>query len=107
MRDEDKPFICYRGGGGIKITPRNTAGWRAFGLWMAAFALAMIVWIAIVTRLHSGATIAGLTGGYLVLVLIWAIAMIRWMMARSEMVDMNVLLQLKRELDEQKRRGRR
>lgn len=41
MNGEDKPFICYRGGGGIKITPCNAAGWRAFGLWMV-FPLAMI-----------------------------------------------------------------
>ena len=106
MRDEDKPFICYKGGGGIKITPRNAAGWRAFGLWMSILVLVSVIWTAIVVQPAFKSVAAYLTGGFLVVVAVWAVTMIRWMMARSEVVDMNELLKLKRELDEKKRRGR-
>ncbi|MFM5916267.1 MAG: hypothetical protein ACKOOL_01910 [Novosphingobium sp.] len=107
MSEKEKPFLCYRGGGGIKIVPRGAAGWRAFGLWMLALLVFSALWVMTIIQPMSGATFAWLTGGYVALTLVWAVIMIRWMMARSEMVDMNELLSLKRELDEQKRRGRR
>lgn len=107
MAEPEKLFICYKGGGGIKITPRNAAGWRAFGLWMGAFAAVSGLFVLIVTRHISPHGVAYTTASFVVFMLVWAVSMIRWMMKRSEMVDMIELLDLKRELDAQKQRGRR
>lgn len=107
MAEQDKMFICYKGGGGIKITPANAAGWRAFGIWMSAFGLATLVFVLVVTKLHSARAITSITVGFTILVLLWAVTMIRWMMNRSEVVDTIELLQLKRELDAKKDRSRR
>lgn len=110
MRDEDKPFICYKQGWNIKIMPRNAAGWRAFGYWMAALLAPTMLLVIIAFRLDDSpkesivlwATIPMLllTGGI-------AIAMIRWMKARSEIVDVDGLMEIKRTMDRQRKSNRR
>jgi predicted cation transporter len=106
MAETEKPFICYKSGLGFKITPRNAAGWRAFGLWMAAFAIGMGAWMALVTRPMAKAAVGYLTAGFLILTLIWVLAMARWMYVRSEVVDMNELLKLREELKRKKDKRR-
>jgi uncharacterized membrane protein len=112
MRDEDKPFICYKQGWNIKISPRNAAGWRAFGLWLLPFFAATAVFVAVVAAMDEKGVSATTINLALVLpfilgTIIWAIAMIRWMMARSEIVDVNGLLEMKREQDRAKKRSGR
>lgn len=106
MRDEDKPFICYKQGRwGMKIVPRNGEGWRALGLWMAVLALLTIGHIALVASKPDNAVFVGwATFGFIVIVGVWAIAMIRWMLARAEVINLDELLELKRERDRSKRR---
>ena len=106
MVEEDKMFTCVKSGVNIKITPRNAAGWRALGLWMAGFFAVLAVFLVSIERVHSGAAQGGLTALFLLATAIWVVTMIRWMMARSEMIDVKELLALKRELDRQKRQGR-
>lgn len=108
MRDEDKPFICYRQGRWrMKIVPRNAAGWRAFTLWMIGFFIIAGLFIFLMSRdLTTGGVIAALIV-YLTGTAIWAVTMIRWMKARSEIVDLDDLLALKRDRDRQSRSGRR
>ena len=105
MRDEDKPFVCYKQGWNMKIVPRGAAGWRAFGLWMASLGLMVAVFLAAMEALREPAMQTTAAVAFVVIVLIWAVAMIRWMMARSEIVDLNELMKLKRESESRRARG--
>jgi 4-amino-4-deoxy-L-arabinose transferase-like glycosyltransferase len=107
MTDKDKPFICYKSGLNLKITPRNAAGWRSFAVWMAAIFGLTGGFIVFVTRSLTPDQIIYATAGFTILILALSVAMIRWMYVRSEVVDMNELLELKRERERQTRRGRR
>lgn len=107
MRDEDKPFVMYRRGTlNFTIVPRGVKDWTQFAVWMALLVPMMIVF-TIYAEAHEGTP-----PFYIALVLLVAatlvlsIAMILWMKARAEMVDVAELLRLKRE-EERKRRGGR
>lgn len=107
MRDQDKPFVLYRKGPmNFTIVPRGRKGWGQFGLWMVLLVPMMIVF-TIYAEAHEGTP-----AFYVALVLfvaatlVWSIAMILWMKARAEVVDVAELLKLKRE-EERKRRGGR
>ena len=103
MAQDEKMFTCVKSGLNIRINPSNAAGWRALGLWMAAFFAMLAVFLVSVERVQGGAGAGGLTALFLFVTAIWAVAMIRWMMARSEVIDVKELLALKRELERQKR----
>jgi predicted Kef-type K+ transport protein len=112
MRDEDKPFICYQQNKWLfQITPRNLAGWRSFGLWMLSFLAATACYLALVTALEargvSETVIGFLAIPYLIATVMWVIFMIRWMKARSQIIDANALAQFKQEQERKaKKRGR-
>jgi hypothetical protein len=106
MTEDEKMFTCVKSGMNIKINPRNASGWRALGLWMAAFLAVLGLFLLGMDRTTSAAMHGGMTVLFVLATAIWAIAMIRWMMARSEMIDVKELLAIKRELDRQKRGGR-
>ena len=107
MRDEDKPFIAYRQGKwNLKIVPRSAAGWRAFGVWLALLMLLTVGFTALVASDPDNSVFAiWLTVGFLIVVGLWIWAMIRWMLARSEIIDLDELLAAKRRRDRQ--RGKR
>jgi hypothetical protein len=109
MRDEDKPFVYYKSGSGVKISPRNAAGWRAFAAWMIALfgATGVFVWVTAVADAEGwsdGDILLLLTLPFLLVTAFWAFAMFRYMKARSEIVDVDRLLQLKSELEQSKKR---
>jgi hypothetical protein len=109
MSDKEKPFVYTKSGLGFTISPRNAAGWRAFAVWMAALfcATGMFVWASVAAQeagWEDGKILLYLTIPFLVATAFWAIAMIRYMKARSEIVDVDSLTQLKRELDRDKKR---
>jgi hypothetical protein len=110
MRDEDKPFICYQQGWNIKIMPRNAAGWRAFGLWMLAILMPTFAMIPLAARLDDTPyeyIVVWATVPFLLVMGVTIFAMIRWMKARSEIVDLDAMLEIKREQERQaKKRGR-
>lgn len=103
MRDEDKPFVCYKRGWSMKIVPRGVEGWRAFGLWMIPFGLMMAVFAAAIAAVEQGPAQIAIVIGFVAVTTVWAIIMIRWMLARSEIVDMKELLELKRQRDSNRR----
>ena len=107
MRDEDKPFVCYKRGWNIKIMPRGGAGWRAFGAWMAAFGVILAGFLAIMATLGDSSLGIAVTAAFVVISIVWAVVMIRWMMARSEIVDLDEMLDLKRRSEGKGRNGRR
>lgn len=112
MRDEEKPFVYYKSGSGVKISPRNAAGWRAFAVWMFALfcATGVFVWTTIVAD-EAGwddrNILLFLTLPFLLVTGVWALVMIRYMKARSEIVDLDSLLQIKRDIDRADKRKRR
>jgi hypothetical protein len=61
--------------------------------------------------LMNGAPTVALTTLYIILyiaaMLLWSLAMMRWMKARSEIVDFEEILQIKREQDRAKKRSGR
>ncbi|MDC8754873.1 hypothetical protein OIK40_09495 [Erythrobacter sp. sf7] len=100
MRDEDKPFVMYRRGPwNFTITPRGTKGWTQFGVWMALFAVPTIAFAVFAERLEGRPEFWGALALYLVTVLVWSLASIRWMKARAEVIDVDKLLRQKREQD--------
>jgi hypothetical protein len=112
MRDEDKPFICYRQNKWMfQITPRNAAGWRSFGLWTLPLLAATAGYVALVAALEekgaSESVIGLLVIPFLILTVIWANFMIRWMLARSQIIDAKAVAQFQQEQERQaKKRGR-
>lgn len=107
MAESDKPFVCYRQGRwAMKIMPRGGEGWRLTAMWLAFYALLSGLYVWVVARNPDDETFVGqMTAGFIVVTAIWAIAMIRWMLARSEVINLDELLALKRarEREEQKR----
>lgn len=110
MRDADKPFVYYKSGSGVTISPRNSAGWRAFAVWMAAFlgATGVFVWA---TAVADGAgwsdskILLLLTLPFLLVTAAWVFAMFRYMKARSEIIVVDNLVRIKREQDAKKKRS--
>ncbi len=108
MGGSDKPFLLYRTGiGGFKIVPRNAQGWRETILWMLLIApiIGLFLWFGSSEpegiRLYVG------LGLFLVAMLIWGIGGAIWMRRRSEVIDLEELLALKRERDREATRRRR
>jgi len=107
MRDEDKPFILYRSGRwNFKIMPRGRDGWRQTLIWMALLApiTGGFFWFASNTP-EGPAFKLGLVV-YLVAMAAWGTGGTMWMKARAEVVDIEELLKLKREVDAKRRGGR-
>ncbi|MFM5925219.1 MAG: hypothetical protein ACKOPG_13635 [Novosphingobium sp.] len=106
MREPEKPFVCYKSKWSMKIMPRGRAGWTASGLWMLAMLALTGTFVWLMGEKPTGAKVAAYVAGYTLAMCGWAIAMIAWMKARSEVIDMDELLELKRELDRKKQSGR-
>jgi hypothetical protein len=87
MRDEDKPFVCYKRGLSLKIQPRNAEGWRQFGLWMMAIGPMTCLFIWAMSTHPRPVQIAVYVTFYVAAMLTWAFNMVRWMLARSEIID--------------------
>ena len=105
MSEPEKMFVAYRTGRGtISIVPRTTGGWRAFIVWMLMIApmTALFAWFA-GTEPEGVALWFGLAA-YAALIILWAICMVRWMLARSDRVDMDEFYAFKRHKEEEKKR---
>ena len=105
MRDADKPFVMYRRGPwNFTIVPRGTRGWTQFGVWMAIFALPTIAF-AVYAEAHEGEPeffVALVL--YLLATLLWSLAVVIWMKARAEVIDVTDILRQKREMERKRRR---
>jgi hypothetical protein len=112
MRDEDKPFICYKSKWSMKIMPRNAAGWRYTLYWTLPFfvMVAGTIWVSAALEangMDEQKIVAMILASFVVLSTIWTIALIRWTKNRSEIIDMDELVALKRELDRSNKPKRR
>lgn len=105
MSKRDMPFVAYRQGRwSLKIMPRNAAGWRTLIVWMLALApiTGLFLWFA--SGEPEGVPLWTGLAAYLVAMMVWGLGMMRWMLARSEIVDLEDLLAFKRAQDDAKRR---
>ena len=105
MRDQDKPFICYRNGKwAIRIQPRNAAGWKAMALWLLTMVPGVALFAMVMAREPSKSATTATVILYLLFMVLWAALGIRWMLARSEIIDVEALLAIKRKQDADKRK---
>ncbi len=104
MREEDKPYICVRNGWMLQITPRNAEGWRGMGAWLLALMVLTGAFVAAVSTEPGDAVVLAITGLFLLVVLGWTILMIRWMMVRSEIVDLKDFEAFKRQRNGDRKR---
>lgn len=113
MSDDRKMFLCVRSSKfSMKITPQTAAGWRAFGYWMLAFFVltGLMVWgtVALEAKGFGGDQIAWrVVVPYVIATLAWTVSMVRWMCARSDIIDLADIAAWKREREAAARRGRR
>ncbi len=96
MCDEDKPYVALRNGWMVQITPRNAAGWRGLGAWLLPFLVLAGVFTAVVSRELGDTVLFALTGLFLLVTVGLCIQMIRWMLARAEIVDLKEFQAIKR-----------
>lgn len=107
MAEEEKPFICFKNGWNMKIEPRNRKGWLYLSLWMLALLPIVFTFTWLMNRELSTAQSAAYITGFTLVMIGWGFAMSRWMKARSEVIDMNLMIDFMREREAQKKRGRR
>jgi RsiW-degrading membrane proteinase PrsW (M82 family) len=108
MRNEDKPFIYYKTGRwSFKIAPRNAAGVRATIAWTLLLAPIAVPFIWALNGEKTDALKALYIALYIAAMLLCSILMMRWMKARSEIVDFEELLQIKRAQDLAKKKSGR
>jgi Na+/H+ antiporter NhaC len=107
MRDADKPFVLYKHGWSMSIKPRGIAGWLALLPWVLVLTLAALAFIVFMSSepSNNAATAFGIIYG--IFVLGWIVAFIRWTKARSEIVDFDELLVLKRQRDREANKRQR
>lgn len=74
------------------------------GLWALALLLLTSGFTAIVVSDPESTFVGWFTAGFLILAGIWSVAMIRWMLARSEVIDLDEMRQLKRDRDRSRKR---
>lgn len=96
----------------MKIVPRNAEGWRYMLYWMLPFfaMIAINIWVSAAldaNGVDDQKIVAVVVPVFLILTTIWTIALIRWTKNRSEIIDMDELVALKRELDRSNKPKRR
>lgn len=107
MREEDKPFVLYRKGPyNFTIVPRGVKGWAQFGVWIALLVPPSIAFAVYAEANEGRPEFWVALAVYLVATLIWSLAAISWMRARAEVVDVAVMLKLKREQERKQSRSR-
>lgn len=112
MREEDKPFICYKSKWSMKIVPRNPEGWRYLLNWVLPFfvMVAVSIWVSAALEangMDNRKIVTIVVPILLILTTIWTVALIRWTKNRSEIIDMDELIAMKRDLDRTKKAKRR
>lgn len=108
MRDSDKPFVMYRRSRfNFNIVPRGAKGWALFAAWMVPLAPLLIVFARYAEMLEGTPMFAVALGLFLLALAGWTIAMIVWMRARAEVIDVNEVIRQKREAERKQGRGKR
>jgi hypothetical protein len=104
MPNQEKLFVCVKNGWAMNFSPIGLAGWRALGWWTLSLLPIIGVFLSIIATGPSPVVEAVIGIAFLAVLGLWTWAMIRWMLPRSDVIDANELLELKRERDRQKSR---
>jgi len=108
MAEEKKMFLCVKSGRwNIKITPQTSAGFKAFCLWMLLLLLPTMLFIPFAVHMDGTPQEALVLWGVVPVIfmsLFVCFAMVRWMKARADTID---IAEWKREKNMERRRGRR
>lgn len=103
MPTQEKLFVCVKHGWAMSFTPISWPGWKALGWWTLSLLPIIGVFMAIIANGPSPAVEAVLVVAFLASLGLWSWAMIRWMLPRSDVIDANEVLELKRRRDRQNR----
>ncbi|QDH33030.1 hypothetical protein [Porphyrobacter sp. YT40] len=107
MRDADKPFVMYRRSRwNFNIVPRGTRGWVQLGIWLVLLVPPTIAFEAYADTHEGTREFYVALGLYVLMAVIWSLALIRWTMARAEVIDIEKLLREQRKSEAKPRRGR-
>ncbi|MFM5931129.1 MAG: hypothetical protein ACKOPQ_09495 [Novosphingobium sp.] len=87
MREEDKPFVCYKRGWQMNIQPRNAEGWRQFGLWMLGLLPIVLPFVWVMKDHPKPALVAVYVIAFVAAMGAWAFNMVRWMLPRSQIIE--------------------
>lgn len=89
-QSEKRMFLCVKNGILFNIIPQNAAGWRALILWtlilLSPFLPSAIVSAALENTAYAY-LISWLDPAAIVLMLILCVVMVRWALARSDVID--------------------
>lgn len=108
MNDADKPFIAYRQGRwDLKIVPRNAQGWREMIIWMLLMVPMVGALIAFASTGPKGTPLYIVMTLFMLGMVAWGVGGMLWMRGRSEVVNIEELLTLKRERDREAGKRRR
>jgi hypothetical protein len=103
MNNRDKPFIMYREGwGNVRIVPRGAAGWRETIVWLLMVVPIIGGFIGFALTDPKGVPLYIGLGLFAVAMGMWGIGGMVWMRGRAEVVDLQELLELKRQRDREK-----
>lgn len=99
MSDSDKLFVLYKSRWSVKLMPRGAAGWLATAAWLVPHLAMTGLFVWLLVQAGSLGTTIALTAGYVLLTLAWSSTLYQWAKARSEVIDLDELLALKRQRD--------
>jgi hypothetical protein len=90
MHEDDKMFVCYyRSWWHFDIWPRKFSGWIAMFLWCVPALGLFLGYDRLTESSISTGQKWGSGAGLLLTLLIWQLAMIRWMKARAKMIKVD------------------
>jgi hypothetical protein len=103
-----KDFIAYKGPGKLQITPQTPRGWRHFALWMVVILSPTVPFVLLSAQVDDTPdehwALWGMIPVFLVMgLLIWRMA--KWMLARSEIIDIADITEWKRDRDSNRRQS--
>lgn len=106
MRDADKPFVMYRRSRyNFNIVPRGAKGWVQLAIWLALLVPPTVAFEIYAETREGTREFYVALGLYLLMAAIWTLALIRWTMARAEVIDVEKLLREQRK--SQAKQGRK
>lgn len=95
-----KDFIAYKNGWQLKIMPQTSRGWKHMAVWTLILLLPTVPYGALATMVddtpNEAIALWALVPYFLILgLLMWWMS--KWMLARSEVIDMEEFAQWKRD----------
>lgn len=88
MAQDEKLFVCHKNGWIVNFQPRNAAGWRALAFWLLSLVPPAGLFMLGSSGKPNNVQAVAFLLLYLVSLVVWAWLFMKWMFARSEIVDL-------------------